>query len=115
MFTKLLLCDLDQLSDLLHTRPQTTTRHPGIHTMVLGPSGLSTILLSANRSGPADRAVTGVDGAGVRLTDRIFAMSAYSSTNGENSLVILVIAGRSLPQIAQRTNDMHQSPLDTRI
>ncbi|KAA8628667.1 hypothetical protein SMACR_04382 [Sordaria macrospora] len=26
MFTKLLLCDLDQLSDLLHTRPQTTTR-----------------------------------------------------------------------------------------
>ncbi|CCC10781.1 unnamed protein product [Sordaria macrospora k-hell] len=26
MFTKLLLCDLDQLSDLLHTRPQTTTQ-----------------------------------------------------------------------------------------
>ncbi|KAK3947590.1 hypothetical protein QBC32DRAFT_270487 [Pseudoneurospora amorphoporcata] len=26
MFTKLLLCNLDQLSDLLHTRPQTTTR-----------------------------------------------------------------------------------------
>lgn len=56
-----------------------------------------------------------VDEAGVRLTDRIFAMSAYSSTNGEKSLVFLVIAGMSSPQIARRTNDMHQSQQDTLI
>ncbi|KHE86065.1 hypothetical protein GE21DRAFT_1074104 [Neurospora crassa] len=132
--------------------------------MILGSDGLSTIFPSANRSGPADRAVTGYiyDGSECesyvpkRLVDVMarlelqtsshkryraiwatwlflywsipgpkglkydqptvsFTMNDWSSANGKKPFVFVTMSCMSWPHIAQRTNDMHRSPLETRI
>ncbi|KAL0476201.1 hypothetical protein QR685DRAFT_568845 [Neurospora intermedia] len=117
--------------------------------MILGSDGLSTIFPSANRSGPADRAVTGYiyDGSEcepyvpkglvdvmARLEPQTSSCKRYGATwatwlilywlipgpkglmyDQPTPFVFVTMSCMSWPQIAQKTNDMHRSPLDTRI